>query len=237
MAQLLNVAEVNVSYGDLQALWNVSLHLEAGEIVSIVGPNSAGKSTLLATISGLLRAHSGSIEFLGQRIDRLFPHNIVELGLIHVPEERHLFPEMPVMENWELGTYCHRAKEAKDENFKWVFELFPILEARRKQLAGSLSGGEQQMLAIGRALMLRPVLLMLDEPSLGLAPKVVTHLFDTVKRIHREGITVLLVEQNVQRSLALSHRAYVLETGRMTLEGSGDQLLEDEQVKKAYLGM
>lgn len=234
---MLSVDKINVFYGDLQALWEVSFNVEKGEIVTIVGSNGAGKSTTLRTISGLLRPRTGSIQFLGETLEKIPPHGIVKLGVAHIPEGRRLFPLYSVMENLKMGAYTRKQIEKKDETLEWVFKLFPILKERRNQAAGTLSGGEQQMLAIGRGLMSRPKLLMLDEPSLGLAPKLVLTLFDLVRKINEEGITVLLVEQNVRHALHLAHRAYVLETGRVVLEGEGDELMDNEHVKKAYLGM
>jgi len=234
---LLSVDEINVFYGDLQALWDVSFKVDKGDIVGIVGSNGAGKTTALRAISGLVRPRTGSIQFLGQDLARIPPHRIVELGVAHIPEGRRLFPVYSVMDNLKMGAYTRKQIEKKDETLEWVFELFPILKERRNQQAGTLSGGEQQMLAIGRGLMSRPKLLMLDEPSLGLAPKVVLALFDLITKINEGGITVLLVEQNVRHALQLADRAYVLETGRTVLEGKGEELMDNEHVKKAYLGM
>ncbi len=234
---MLSVDEINVFYGDLQALWDVSFKVDKGDIVGIVGSNGAGKTTALRAISGLVRPRTGSIQFLGQDLARIPPHRIVELGVAHIPEGRRLFPVYSVMDNLKMGAYTRKQIEKKDETLEWVFELFPILKERRNQQAGTLSGGEQQMLAIGRGLMSRPKLLMLDEPSLGLAPKVVLALFDLITKINEGGITVLLVEQNVRHALQLADRAYVLETGRTVLEGKGEELMDNEHVKKAYLGM
>lgn len=234
---MLSVDEINVFYGDLQALWDVSFNVDKGDIVGIVGSNGAGKTTALRAISGLVRPRTGSIQFLGQDLARIPPHRIVELGVAHIPEGRRLFPVYSVMDNLKMGAYTRKQIEKKDETLEWVFELFPILKERRNQQAGTLSGGEQQMLAIGRGLMSRPKLLMLDEPSLGLAPKVVLALFDLITKINEGGITVLLVEQNVRHALQLADRAYVLETGRTVLEGKGEELMDNEHVKKAYLGM
>lgn len=234
---MLQLDELYVSFYDFQILTDVSLTVEGGQIVTIVGSNGAGKSTLLAAISGLLHPTSGRIQFLGKEIKGLPPSEIVEMGLIHVPEGRHLFPDLTVMDNLELGAYAARARMKRRETLGWVLDLFPLLRERRRQLARTLSGGEQQMLAIGRALMLRPVLIMLDEPSLGLAPMLVLHLFEIVKKINDQGIGVLLVEQNVQHALALAHKGYVLETGRIVLEDEGPKLLDNEDVKKAYLGL
>jgi len=234
---MLEVDKINVFYGDLQALWDVSFEVHEGEKVVIVGANGAGKTTTLRTISGLLRPKTGEIRFLGQRIDRLPPHKIVELGIAHVPEGRRIFPRMTVMENLEMGAYIKRAREKFDDTLEWVFSIFPRLKERKDQIAGTMSGGERQMLAIARGLMSRPKLLMLDEPSLGLAPKLVLKVFEVVQRISEEGVTILLVEQNVRHALELADRGYVLETGRITLSGRGEELLENEYVKKAYLGM
>jgi len=234
---MLEVKRVAISYYDFHILWDVSLSVDEQQIVAMVGPNGAGKTTLMHTISGLIHPSSGSIEFLGKKIDKLSPPEILELGLIQVPEGRHIFPEMTVKENLELGAYARRARERSEETLKKVLDIFPILKERRRQVARTLSGGEQQMLAIARALMLRPIFLILDEPSLGLAPLMVLHLFEVVKMVNKEGVTVLLVEQNVRQALALAHKGYVLETGRIILEDEGRKLLENEQVKKAYLGM
>jgi len=234
---MLRVDKINVFYGDLQALWDVSFNVEKDEIVAIVGSNGAGKTTTLRAISGLLRPKTGSIQFLGESLGKIPPHRIVELGVAHIPEGRRLFPLYSVIENLKMGAYTRGLIEKKDETLEWVFELFPILKERRNQAAGTLSGGEQQMLAIGRGLMSRPKLLMLDEPSLGLAPRLVLTVFDLIRRINEEGITVLLVEQNVRHALQLADRAYVLETGRSVLEGKGDELMDNEHVKKAYLGI
>jgi len=234
---LLKLNNVNTYYGDLQALYNVSFKVEEGEIVSIVGSNGAGKSTTLNTISGVFHPSSGIIEFLGERIESFPSHRIVEMGLVQIPEARRLFPYMTVLENLELGAYVHEARGKKEDSLKMVFSLFPILEERKNQLAGTLSGGEQQMLAIARGMMARPKLLMLDEPSLGLAPKLVRQVFEVIKQINKEGITVLLVEQNVFHSLSIADTGYVLENGRVVLEGEGEELLNNKHVKKAYLGI
>ena len=234
---MLNLANVSTYYGDIQALRDVSLRVKEGRIVSIIGSNGAGKSTTLNTISGVLRSSSGRIEFLGRRIETLPPHQIVELGLVQIPEARLLFPYMTVLENLELGAYSPKARRGKEENLQVVFGLFPVLEERMSQLAGTLSGGEQQMLAIARGLMAQPKLLMLDEPSLGLAPLLVKQVFGTVREINAKGITVLLVEQNVFHSLSIADEAYVLENGRVVLEGDGKRILENPQVREAYLGI
>jgi len=234
---MFEVNKINVFYGDLQALWDVSFKIEKGEVVVIVGSNGAGKTTILKTISGLLHPKSGIINFSGKRIEKDPAHKIVNLGIAQIPEGRHLFPYMTVLENLEVGSYTSRAREKKNETIEWVYQLFPILKERKSQLAGTLSGGERQMLAVGRGLMSRPKLLMLDEPSLGLAPKLVLQVFDIVKKVNEEGVTILLVEQNVRHALEIANRAYVLETGKITLEGTGKKLLVSDHVKKAFLGL
>jgi branched-chain amino acid transport system ATP-binding protein len=235
---VLKLDRIDVYYGNIQALWQVSLRVEAGEVVTIVGSNGAGKSTILRGITGLIKPRNGAIDFEGRRIDALSPDQIVRLGMSMVPEGRELFPRMTVRENLELGAaYINRAYVRAAESLEWVLTLFPLLRERSRQLAGTLSGGEQQMLAIGRALMSRPKLLMLDEPSLGLAPLLVAGVFRTVRQINQEGVTLLLVEQNVRQSLTLAHRAYVLENGRMVMEGKGRDLIADKHVKEAYLGL
>jgi len=233
----LELAGVDVFYGDLPALQSVDLVVEAGETLSVVGANGAGKTTMLRTISGLLRPRGGEVRFEGERIDRLPCHRVVERGVVHVPEGRKIFPSLAVRENLELGSYTRAARAKRAESLGRVFALFPRLRERQAQAAGTLSGGEQQMLALGRALMSRPRLLMLDEPSLGLAPLLVKEIFSTIAAINRDGITVLLVEQNTRQALALSRRGYVLENGRVALVGTGADLLGNEHVKRAYLGM
>ncbi|MCW4036864.1 MAG: ABC transporter ATP-binding protein [Candidatus Bathyarchaeota archaeon] len=234
---MLDVDGVNVFYGDLQALWGVSFKVKEEETVAIIGSNCAGKTTTLNTISGILRPRSGSMEFQGHRIDKLSPHRIVELGIAQIPEGRQLFPSMTVMENLEMGASVPEAWRNRDRTKEWVFELFPILEERKTQMAGTLSGGEQQMLAIGRGLMSMPKLLMLDEPSLGLAPMLVLKTFEMIERIRKEGVSILIVEQNVHHALELADRGYVLETGKITTEGESEELRNNEHVKKAYLGL
>jgi len=235
---VLTLGQIDVYYGNIQALWKVSLGVEEGEIITIVGSNGAGKSTILRSIMGLIKPRRGSITFDSRRIDALSPDEIVRRGVSMVPEGRELFPRMTVLENLELGAaYIDRAYGQTAGSRQWVLALFPVLQERSKQQAGTLSGGEQQMLAIGRALMSRPKLLMLDEPSLGLAPLLVAGVFRTVQQINQEGVTVLLVEQNVRQSLTLAHRAYVLENGRMVMEGEGKDLIADKHVKEAYLGL
>jgi len=234
---LLELRGVEVAYGDLPALRGVSVSVEAGETLSVVGANGAGKTTMLRAISGLIRPRAGQILFDGERLDSLPSHAIVGRGVVQVPEGRKIFPSLTVLENLELGSYVAAAKARRREGLEEVFGLFPRLKERERQAAGTMSGGEQQMLAIGRALMARPRLLMLDEPSLGLAPIIVTEIFRIIGEINRSGTTVLLVEQNTRQALALSRRGYVLENGRVVLEGSGAELLGNEHVKRAYLGM
>ena len=234
---MLEVKNIDVSYGLVRVLWDVSLRVEEGEIIATVGSNGAGKSTTLKTISGLLRPSSGSIEFKGERLDQIRPHAIVEKQIAHVPEGRRLFPFSTVLANLEIGAYTKRARERIGESLEFVFELFPVLKERQRQLAGTLSGGEQQMLAIARALMSRPRLLMLDEPSLGLAPIIVNKVLEVLKELNDRGVTILLVEQNISSALNLCHRGYVLENGRIVLEGSGEELLNNPHVKVAYLGV
>lgn len=234
---MLSVNQIQVSYGDVQVLWDVSLKVESKELSVLIGANGAGKSTTLNTISGMLRPRSGNIEFNGERIDTAPASRVVELGISQVPEGRRLFPEMTVLENLELGSYMAEAKRRRNETLDWVFSIFPALKERRKQLAGTLSGGEQQMVAVGRGLMARPKLLMLDEPSLGLAPILVQEVFKVVGRVNSEGVTILLVEQNVKHTLAVATHAYVLENGRIAMEGKGNDLLNNDHVKKAYLGI
>ncbi len=237
MSTLLRVDGIEVGYGDLTAVRDVSLEVREGEAVALIGANGAGKTTTLRVVSGLLPLRRGRIEFEGQRLDGLGPAEIVARGIAHVPEGRQLFPSMTVRENLELGARTRAARAARVETLERVFELFPRLRERGAQLAGTLSGGEQQMCAIGRGLMSRPRLLMLDEPSLGLAPVLVKAIFEDLGRINGQGLTVLLVEQNVLRSLHLAHRGYVLENGRMTLSGPRDDLLASGHIKQAYLGL
>jgi branched-chain amino acid transport system ATP-binding protein len=234
---MLKVRKIDVFYGDLQVLWNVSFEVRKKEIVLLIGANGAGKSTTLRTISSLLTPRKGTIDFSGIRLDQVTPHDIMKQGIVHVPEGRHLFPEMSVEENLIMGALYGGAKVNRFATMAYVYELFPKLKDRRKQIAGTLSGGEQQMVAIGRGLMGCPQLMMFDEPSLGLAPVLVQEIFDIIKRINGEGVTVLLVEQNVRQALRMCDRAYVLENGRVVLQGSGSQLLESERVKEAFLGI
>jgi len=238
---MLLLKDVHTFYGRIEAIKGITLHVNKGEIVCLIGSNGAGKSTTLMTISGILKPKPGSIIFEGDEIHKMSPHKIVALGISQVPEGRRIFPKLTVMENLEMGAYTSVISQ-KTQNSKLktqlekVFELFPLLKERRKQLGGTLSGGEQQMLAIGRALMSRPRLLLLDEPSLGLAPIFVGKIFKTIRELNTEGLTILLVEQNAKAALKLSHRGYVLESGRVIKEGKGSELLNDPEIKKAYLG-
>jgi branched-chain amino acid transport system ATP-binding protein len=234
---MLKVNEIDVCYGDLQVLWNVSFEVKEKEILVLIGANGSGKSTTIRTISSLVTPRKGSIEFQGVRIDQLPTYKTIERGIVHVPEGRRLFPEMSVEENLIMGTLHGKAKEKRPETLGQVFGLFPRLKERRRQMAGTLSGGEQQMLAVGRGLMSLPSLMMFDEPSLGLAPIMVQEIFNIVKKINGQGVTVLLVEQNVKQTLAMCHRAYVLENGRVVLEGTGQALMANDHVKEAYLGI
>lgn len=235
---MLEVENLDVYYGDLQALWGVSFHVRQGEIVALVGSNGAGKSTLLKTLSGIIKPRRGSATFNGARLDAIRQHEIVKLGVSMVPEGRRIFREMTVLENLELGAFLTRARKLKDETLEQMFDTFPVLRARRDQMAGTLSGGEQQMLAIARGLMSHPSLLLLDEASLGLAPIVVKIIFETIQKIiASRGITVLLVEQNVKYALQTAKRAYVIENGRIVLSGDSKELLDSEQVKSAYLAV
>lgn len=233
---MLRLAGVKASYGPIQALKGISLEVKKGEVVTLLGGNGAGKSTTLMTISGVNRPSSGEIWYKDRRIEGMPPHEIVKFGLCQVPEGRRIFSRLSVRENLEMGAFTIKDKAEVQKNMKEVFGMFQVLEERSGQPGGTLSGGEQQMLAIGRALMSKPELLLLDEPSLGLAPIVVSKIFKIIKDINERGVTVLLVEQNAKAALRLADRAYVLETGRITLEGPAHELMENEQVKKAYLG-
>ncbi len=235
MSALLKVDGINVYYGAIHAIKDISFEVNEGEVVTLIGANGAGKSTILKTVSGLLRSKTGSIEFEGANIDHVAPHKVVNLGLAHVPEGRRVFTRMTVEENLEMGAYTRPNSEING-GIAAVYEQFPRLKERRKQVAGTLSGGEQQMLAMGRALMSKPKLLMLDEPSMGLAPILVEQIFEIIQSLHKAGTTILLVEQNAQMALSVADRGYVLETGRIVNTGAGKDLLEDESVKKAYLG-
>ena len=234
---MLEVSNLDIFYGRIQALWGVSLNIDEAEIVALVGANGAGKTTLLKTISGMLRPASGSIEFLGKRIDGLQSHAIVELGMSHIPEGRKLFPDMSVRENLEMGAYSKRAWKHKQETLDEIYQLFPVLKARQGQLVRTLSGGEQQMVAIGRGLMSRPRLCIIDEPSSGLAPMVVDEIFRIIQRLRDQGIAIFLIEQNVQQTLEVAGRAYVLENGRVIRAGESARLLEEEFIRRAYLGL
>ncbi len=234
---MIELKDINAGYGQVQIVRDVSMNIDNNEIVALIGANGAGKSTIIKTISGMLPVSSGSIIFEGKRIENMPAHKIITNGIALVPEGRRLFPYMTVQENLELGAYVENNREKVQENMEWVFGLFPILQERRAQLAGTFSGGEQQMLTIGRALMSKPKFLMMDEPSLGLSPMIVDEVFKTVKVLQSEGVTILLVEQNVRKSLEIANRGYVLEHGRIVLSGESTGLLEDENVKKAYLGM
>ena len=233
---MLKLNDINAFYGDLQALWGVSMEIKDGELVALVGPNGAGKTTTLKVITGLLPFTTGSVEFKGNDLRRVPAHKIVEFGISQVPEGGRVFAGMTVFENLELGSFPSEARKVKDESMKWVFEIFPRLAERKNQQAGTLSGGERQMLAIGRALMSKPKLLMLDEPSFGLAPILVQQMFVMREKINKLGVTVLLVEQNVRAALELAQRAYVIENGRIIGEGKGESLLSFESIRAAYLG-
>ena len=234
---MLAASNLDTFYGKIQALWDVSFTIDEMEIVALVGANGAGKTTLLNTISGVLQPAAGKVEFLGSRIEGLQSHAIVELGMSHIPEGRRLFPDMSVLENLEMGAYPKRLWERKQETLAEVYQLFPILKSRQGQRAGTLSGGEQQMVAMGRGLMSRPRLCIIDEPSSGLAPIVVDEIFKIIKGLRDQGIAILLVEQNVQQTLEIADRAYVLENGRVILAGESTQLLQEELIRKAYLGL
>ncbi len=234
---MLEVEGIDVFYGDVQVLWDVSFEVKKGEVVALIGGNGSGKTTTLSTVSSLLKPRKGSVTYEGQPIHTRAPHDMVDLGIAHVPEARRLFPEMTVRENLLLGALTPEAKKTRPEMLEKVFTIFPRLKEREKQQAGTLSGGEQQMAAIGRGLMSRPRLLMLDEPSLGLSPIMVGDIFRVIMEVHAEGVTVLLVEQNVFRTLEIADRAYVLGNGRVVLQGSGAELLANDHVRKAYLGL
>jgi len=233
---LLEVKEVDVLYGDVQVIWDLSIHVEEGTIVALVGANGAGKTTLLKTISGLMHARRGEILFSGKSLGKLKPQEVVDLGISHVPEGRRLFSSLTVLENLKLGAYPPRARPLFAESLERSFSLFPVLKDRQGQKAGSLSGGEQQMLAIARALMAGPHLLMLDEPSLGLSPIFVKTIFELIHALNKQKVTILLVEQNIHQALKIAHQAYVLKTGKIAMSGRGDELLADPEVQKAYIG-
>ena len=234
---MLEIKNIDVCYGDVQVVWDVSFNVKKGEVVALIGANGAGKSTSLKTISGILRPKKGDIIFEGNRINKVEPFMLNEMGISHVPEARRLFVEMTVDENLDMGSLKGEARKEREKSREMVFDLFPLLKERRKQLTGTLSGGEQQMAAVARGLMSKPRLLMFDEPSLGLAPILVREIFNVIKRIREEGVTVLIVEQNVQQTLSIADRAYVLENGKITLSGTGPELIVNEHVKTAYLGV
>lgn len=234
---MLEIKNIDVFYGDVQVIWDVSFKVNKGEIVALIGANGAGKSTVLKTISGILRPKKGEIFFEKNPICKMDPFRLIELGIAHVPEARRLFVEMTVEENLDMGSLKGEARAQREKTKEMIFELLPRLKERRRQLAGTLSGGEQQMLAVGRGLMSLPKLQMFDEPSLGLGPILVREVFNTIKKIKAEGATVLIVEQNVKQTLVIADRAYVLENGRITLDGTGESLLNNEHVKTAYLGV
>jgi branched-chain amino acid transport system ATP-binding protein len=234
---MLELNAVNTYYGKIRALWDVSLRVDEKEIVALVGANGAGKTTMLNTISGMIHLTSGSVQFHGQRIDRMLSYQIVKIGISHIPEGGKPFPDMTVRENLEMGAYSNETWKKRNETLEQVYKIFPILKERKRQLARTLSGGERQMLAIGRGLMSRPRLCALDEPSYGLAPLLVNEIFNVIKALRDQGMTLLLVEQNVQRSLEIADRGYVLENGRIVSEGKSRELLQNDHIKKAYLGL
>ena len=236
MKEILKVTDLNVSYGAIHAIHNVSLTVNEGEIVSLIGANGAGKTTILHTITGLKKAISGSVLLEGKELLTTVPHRIVTMGMAHVPEGRHVFAQMTVTENLEMGAYFRRDKDQMAKDLADVLRRFPRLAERSRQLAGTLSGGEQQMLAVGRALMSHPRILLLDEPSMGLSPLLVKEIFTTIQEVNQEGVTILLVEQNAKMALSIANRAYVLETGDVVMEGEGQAMLRDDNVRKAYLG-
>lgn len=233
---MLDIKNLSVSYGAIDAVKNISMHVDDGEIVSLIGANGAGKTTTLRTITGLVPAKSGSVMFNGHDLLKERNHNIVTYGMAHIPEGRHVFTRMSVQENLEMGAFSIKNDSKMAADLDMVFDLFPRLKERRRQLAGTLSGGEQQMVAMGRALMSHPNTILMDEPSMGLSPKLVKEIFAIIRKLHAEGITVLLVEQNAKMALSIADRAYVLETGSITMEGDAKDLLHDEKVRKAYLG-
>ena len=234
---VLEINGLNVFYGDYQALFDIKATVESGEIVSLLGANGAGKTTTINAICGFIRPRAGTIRFEGSKIHQMSPNKIVEKGLIQIPEERMLFSEMTVLENLQMGAYLGRARETLADSLDWVYGLFPILKTRQSQLAGTLSGGEQQMVAIGRGLMSLPRLLILDEPSLGLAPMLVAEVFQVIQKINQEGVAILLVEQNAHQSLKISHRAYLLENGSIAMEGRASELLAADYIRESYLGI
>ncbi|UCF72390.1 MAG: ABC transporter ATP-binding protein [Deltaproteobacteria bacterium] len=234
---MLRIDKVDVSYGSVRVLHGISFHMDKGECLALLGSNGAGKSTILKTISGLLNPDGGSIVFMEERIDHLPTFEVAKAGIAHVPEGRRVFPQLSVEENLDMGSYLPEAKKQRKRTKEWVYSIFPVLEERRRQMAGTLSGGEQQMMAIGRGLMLKPRLLMLDEPSLGLAPIITDGVYEKLGEIRKQGVSILLVEQDVLRALGICDRGYVLKNGRIHLEGAREQLLADSEIKSAYLGM
>lgn len=233
---MLKVTDLQVYYGVIQAIKGISFEVNEGEVIALIGANGAGKTTILHTVTGLVEAKAGKVEFEGRDITKMPGHKIVSLGMAHVPEGRRVFSDLTVLENLKLGAYTRKDKNEVEETLKIVYKRFPRLEERKKQLAGTLSGGEQQMLAMGRALMSHPKIILMDEPSMGLSPIFVNEIFDIIKEVSASGTTVLLVEQNAKKALSIADRAYVLETGKIVLEGKADELMNDESVKKAYLG-
>lgn len=233
---LLKVTDLEVYYGVIQAIKKISFEVNEGEVIALIGANGAGKTTTLHTITGLVHAHAGSVEFAGHDLTKTPAHKIVSMGMAHVPEGRRIFPSLSVLQNLKLGAYTRRNKEEIEKNLNMIYKRFPRLEERKTQIAGTLSGGEQQMLAMGRALMSEPKIILMDEPSMGLSPIYVSEIFDIIKEISEGGTTVLLVEQNAKKALSIANRAYVLETGNIVLSGNASELMDDESVKKAYLG-
>jgi len=234
---MLKVEKISAQYGDIRVLWEASLNVSDKEMVTMVGSNGSGKTTLISAVMGMMRTTSGAIEFLGQPIHQLPPHRIVDRGISLIPEGRQLFAGMTVLENLELGAYFPHARKRIPKTLEWVFDLFPRLEERSRQLVGTLSGGEQQMVTVGRGLMALPKLLLIDEPSMGLAPMMVAELFRTIRRINEEGVTILLVEQNARQAMEISDRTYVLENGRVVREGKSRDLLKDDEIRRSYLGL
>lgn len=234
---MLNINGLNIFFGKIQVLWDVSINVRENEMVAVIGANASGKTTLLKAISGLVNAASGSVEFLERRIDKMPPYRIARLGISHIPEGGGVFPDMKVQENLELGAHISTAQSEKEETLKWVYQLFPVLKARAGQMARTLSGGERQMLAIGRGLMLKPKLCMLDEPSYALSPLVVSEVFNAVKELRERGTTILLVEQDIRRALEMADRTYLLENGKIVMEGTRDRFMQNGHVRKAYLGL
>lgn len=233
---MLEIKDLQVYYGVIQAIKGISFEVNEGEIIALIGANGAGKTTILHTISGLISAKTGSVKFMDKELTKTAPHKIVQMGMAHVPEGRRIFQELSVYENLKLGAFTRKDKTEIEQSIQMVYERFPRLEERKKQIAGTLSGGEQQMLAMGRALMSKPKIILMDEPSMGLSPLLVSEIFDIIKSINESGTTVLLVEQNAKKALSIANRAYVLETGNIVLEGSAKDLMNDDSIKKAYLG-